>query len=292
MLVAGAMAVVAAQSASAAFSNGDLVLSFQATGGQGASDTIAANLGAGYVWRNNTANVANVINLGSLLTSTYGASWFDRTDLYICLNGVYAVGGSPVNQGGPVVNGDARNSTYVGSTKTDANAATYNQWAVTQSALLSAGNQMNTYNATVVTALASTNAAVIPTSTVNTIEDYTTPNSGGARLVNYTLFNNDFLQSFTTNALFNKDGTDYEGALSLQRINAYNGTTGVLTGNVVFQTNGVNVPVGSGYNLGYFGIQNNGQVDFYSAVPEPSTYALLALGAAGLGAHLIRRRRK
>jgi hypothetical protein len=61
----------------------------------------------------------------------------------------------------------------------------------------------------------------------------------------------------------------------------YNWTLPALTDKLIF------VPLwAGGANASTVGFDNVG------VVPEPSTYALLALGAAGLGGHLIRRRRR
>lgn len=286
MLIAGALAIAAAHSASAQFANGDLIMSFQATSGTGATQTIVANLGAGYSFRDLNSNALNVANIGSLLSTTYGADWFDRTDLFFSINGNYAAGYSPVNAGAPVVNGDARNTIYVGRSKTDNDPTTYNAYSYAASAMGTVGTQMQGYNSTVATALASSTSAAIATSTINTIEDYTTPS--GALLVNFSTFSADFNQAFSSSTPFSYNGVNYEGALNLQRINRVDGTTGTLAGNVVFP----GISAGTGANLGVFAIRNDGQVDYIAAVPEPSTYALLSLAAAGFGAHVIRRRRK
>ena len=287
-LVGGAALLAGATFASAAFNNGDLIMSFQATGGTGASQTVAANLGAGYSFRDATANALNVINLGSLLSSTYGNNWYDRTDLYMTINGLRSAGGSPANQGGPVANGDARNATYMGYTRDNGDALTYTPFSMTASQVRAAGSQLTTYNATVATALASVNQATISTDTVNTIEDFTTPNSGGTRLANWISFNSAALTTFSSGTLFSVNGTAYQGAMTLQRLNAYDGTTGALAGNVVVD----GISAGTGSNEGFFAITSSGQVDYIAPIPEPGTWAALAIFAAGAGFAGWRKRRQ
>lgn len=64
-----------------------------------------------------------------------------------------------------------------------------------------------------------------------------------------------------------------------------------------FQTLATAVAIDAGTSIGIAFWQGAGEggapgIDNVSVVPEPSTYALLGLGAAGLGAHLVRRRRR
>ncbi|MFZ4483504.1 MAG: PEP-CTERM sorting domain-containing protein [Chthoniobacterales bacterium] len=290
LLGAGVLAAVAAQPASAAFNNGDLILSFYKTSGFGSTNTVVANLGAGYTFRDATSNQSNVINLGSLLSSTFGSDWYDQGALQFSIIGVRQPGFNPApppagNQGSPVVNGDARNAVYAGSSKTDNNPLTYSQYTGTASALNTTGTQISTYNGTVATALASVNQATIATSTANTIEDFTTSVSP---FVTFSQFSPTvFSQSFASGSLFTYNSVAYEGALTLQRLNRTDATTGNLTGNVVVP----GVTAGSGSNEGFFAIRNDGQVDYVAPVPEPGTWAAMALFAGGAAFAGWRKRR-
>jgi hypothetical protein len=255
LLAAGVISLGTAHKASAAFANGDLIISFQATGGQGVSTTYVANLGAAHTYRDASSNISNIINFGTDLASIYGANWYERTDLYFNIIGNKAAGFSPANQGAPVTNGDARNTIYLGRSRSTANATDYTAWTGAPSALGTVGTQVQSYNSAVALALVSTDATSIPTATVNTIEEFTTPASG--LLVNFSNFSADFNQAFGPGALFG----GYEGALTLQRINRIDTQTGDLASNIVVS----GIAAGTGSNEGYFAITSTGQVDYIAA---------------------------
>ena len=283
LVAAGAFSLGTAQQSSAAFTKGDLLLSFQATGGEGVTSTMVANLGTGYSYRDATSNISNIINIGANRSSVFGNDWYDRTDLYFNIIGNQAAGYGPTNKG-PVVNGDARNTIYVSRARTDSDATSYTPWSGAASALNAVGTQAQSYNSAVSPFLSSANSATIATSTVNTIEDFTTP--AGSLLVNFSNFSADFNQAFGAGSLFNISGTSYEGSLTLQRINRDDGTTGTLVGNYVEP----GIAAGTGSNEGFFAINSTGQVDYFTAVPEPSTYALIAL--TGILYFFVNKRRK
>ena len=284
LLAAGAVSFGTAQQSSAAFDRGDLLLSFQATGGEGVTSTIVANLGTGYSYRDATSNISNVINIGANLSSVFGNDWYERTDLFFNIIGNKAAGFNPSNQGGPVVNGDARNAIYVSRARTTSDPTNYTAWSGVASAMNNVGTQVGSYNTLVSSNLSSANVATIQTSENNSIEDFTTP--AGSLLVNFSNFAADFNQAFGSGSLFDINGTNYEGALTLQRINRVDGTTGALAGNYVEP----GIAAGTGSNEGFFAISSTGQVDYFTAVPEPSTYALIAL--TGILYFFVNKRRK
>ena len=292
LLASGAVLLGTSQKSSAAFANGDLLLSFQATGGQGVTSTYVANLGTGYSYRDAVSNISNVISIGGDLTTLYGSNWYDRTDLYINIIGNRAAGYGPSNQGGPVVDGDARNTIYVSRARTDSDATSYTAWSYTASAMNTVGTQVQTYNTAVTPFLSSASAATIPTSTISNIKDFTTPS--GSLSSNFLNFDAVFNQAFASGSLFDISGTSYEGALTLQRINRVDGTTGALAGNYVEP----GISAGTGSNEGFFAISNSGQVDYFTsdfttaAVPEPAAYAQAAVALAFAIYFIARKRRK
>lgn len=261
LVVAGITAFASSANA-ATYLAGDLLLGFRATGGTGASSNLIVNLGqADTVFRDATVNNASVTNIGALLTSTYGAGWDTRADLFWGVAGVRTA--SPT---GAAVDGDPVRTNYLTAAQTSYNPGvqTSTPWTVGAS-----GDRTAIANAIVslannYTTASGTTSAVIDSSTGTT---WSTNNNG--------------LTSFTLNGSIEGSFGSGAGGTSLDLYRILNSNTGASpTGTV-----------GTGSYEGTFTLSNAGLVGFNvtaAAVPEPSRALLGGLGLAGV---LFRRRR-
>jgi hypothetical protein len=113
-LLLGMGTAMAASSAMGAFTftNGDLILGFQATSGTGSTKNVFFNLGAGTAARDN-ATIGSLGNISTTLAAVFGANWYSRSDVYFGVIG--NLRGNP-NTGignAVAVNGDPSRTFYL-----------------------------------------------------------------------------------------------------------------------------------------------------------------------------------
>ncbi|MFN7562291.1 MAG: PEP-CTERM sorting domain-containing protein [Prosthecobacter sp.] len=262
MLAVAGMTLFASQANATTYVAGDLLLGFRASGGQGSSENLIVNLGqADTVYRDAVANITSVVDIGTLLTTTYGANWSSRGDLFWGIAGART--GASI---GSAVDGDPIRTNYLTAAQTTVNPGTQSStaWEIAGStsrgsvanAIIGLAGNFEAFSAAV------TNTAVLPSGTGST---WSSNNNGSS----------SFTLAGTVEGNF---GAGAAGtALDLYRI--LHTTSGASpTGTV-----------GVGSFEGTFTISNAGVVGFaVTAVPEPSRALLAGLGLAGIA---FRRRR-
>jgi hypothetical protein len=108
IMLLGVGMAAASSSAMAAFTftNGDLILGFQATAGVGTGKNVYFNLGSGTGLRDNGGQ-GLLGNISTALSDAYGPTWYNRTDVY------FGVIGNLSSTGSAAVNGDPGRTFYV-----------------------------------------------------------------------------------------------------------------------------------------------------------------------------------
>jgi hypothetical protein len=271
--------------------NPDLILFFQQFGG---TQTVMVNLGIARAYRDATANIMNIVNIGGTLSGTvgsggagYGATWYDDTRLAsdgttvlpLTYWGIAAVRSS-TDSNGAAVNGDGHRTIYTSQSHLNSvpdGTAGSSMATIGTNGVMTSGSsaiiQMTNRMETTATGLIFVEAATA--SNVDNQNPFLGDNLGTAF---GTLGPGGVMGGFGNTSYGTIGGVAAEGALDLYRILGSSTAAGTV------ENGGLRVP----QYQGTFVIEQDGDVSYIAPVPEPSTFALLA-GSAIFG--LICRRR-
>jgi hypothetical protein len=255
-----------------------VILGFQGINGFGGTDVVQVVLGSANIYRDATANIPNIVNIGSLLTSWTGSStWYESTNLFWGLGTVWSNGNPPAD----LYNGDPDQTVYISKARTAVGSEliknstittpTGSQLGSASNALISMGGRI--YND------GTSGAQTYAKSLTNTWEDYNVTSNAGVQSTAFGFVAGGTQFRFGAGSFGTFSTGAAEGALDFYRAQRVNDIAGQFDEGGI-----VNVP----QYEGIFTINQAGDVSFIAPVPEPSS--ALLVGASVLGMAFRRRR--
>ena len=259
--------------AAVTYAVGDLLVGFHTNGGVGSGTSLVFNLGPATDYKANAYSTPPVNDLGTALTSAFGAGWFSRNDLYW---GVAAVRDSAAGGPNTVVNGDPKATIYVSAPTSAPGAST--PW------VLASGSTVVSAATSIATMQGATGS---DTSLSGGFEGATeAPNTGGRGVLQDegTFINSwDEFNPIGGNAFGNILTGGVQGALGTGQPTAYLDVYRIIGRPSASAS--PNDPAGEGRYITTFTLTEQGII---GTVPEPTGAMFLVLTGA---AALLRRRR-